>query len=321
MDMNIGFLHAKPGQKTSSYLPVDVGTTTLQIPVVLINGAKTGPRLTVTSGVHYAEFIGIEALIQVLEEIDPKNLRGQIVACPVVNPPVVFSGCSSNSPLDGINLNRVFPGKENGTPSERLAAWMFAELLIDTDMYVDLHGGGFATGLIPFIGIRTSGDKELDNVMLAAAKVFGFKYITRGKSPSGGNSHAAAIRAGIPSILVEIDKSDSRSAERISQVKNGLLGLFKHLDMLNINVPSQNVVQEHWVWAEEIFASKNGFWYPSFKIGEDVQKGQELGKILDPLGDVLAVERSPVDGRVFYGHRCLPISTRDVIANIAQFEN
>jgi predicted deacylase len=300
---------------------VDVGTTSLDLPVVLINGAEAGPRCTLIAGVHGGEYVGVEALISVLKEVDPKGLRGQIVACPIVNPPVVYDPRLRNSPLDGLNLNRIFPGDETGSESERLAAWIIRHLVDGADFFVDLHGGGLGSDLVPFVGIRTSGDPEYDRTVLEAAEAFGFEHIVRGRAPDGGNSHAAVTRRGIPAMLIELGQRGYRKQEQITEMRNGLLRLANHLRMLDVEVPKPTKKTRHWVWAVEVGAPSDGLWYPSFEIGDDLEKGSELGVICDPFGNVLDVVTLPCSGKVFYGHRGLTITTGGLVGAIAESED
>jgi predicted deacylase len=257
--------------------------------------------------------------VELLQTIPASDLRGQIVACPVVNPPAVF-GHVNNSPLDGINLNRVFPGEAAGSPSERLAAWIFRELVENSNALVDLHSGGSSEDLLPFIGIRDSDDHDLVRRSRTAAEAMGFEHVILAGKPGGGTSDAAAARAGIVGLLVEVGQRGSRLPEQITQVKNGLLRLLKHLDMLDGKTRASDLVTKHWVWAGMASAPVDGLWYPSFEVGDDVKEGTELGVILDQLGQVIAVVNSPYSGRVIYGDRSLTVTVGVGLAAVAQRE-
>jgi predicted deacylase len=120
---------------------VDLGMSKVDIPVLSISG-QTGPRVVITSGVHGGEFVGIEAATRLADTLAGERVRGELVIAPVVNPPAVYDNRDDRSPLDGVNLNRVFPGNPDGGPTERLAAWLVANLIEGADAYVDLHSGG-----------------------------------------------------------------------------------------------------------------------------------------------------------------------------------
>jgi predicted deacylase len=131
---------------------------------------------------------------------------------------------------------------------------------------------------------------------------------------------AAAARAGFVGLLVEVGQRGSRLPEQIAQVKNGLRGLLKHYDMLDGETRVADGVIKHWAWAGMASAPVDGLWYPSFEVGDDVKEGTELGVILDPLGQVMAVVNSPYSGRVIYGDRSLTIAAGVGLAAIAQRE-
>ncbi|WP_264937282.1 succinylglutamate desuccinylase/aspartoacylase family protein, partial [Streptomyces sp. A012304] len=76
----------------------------------------------------------------------------------MANPPAVYGGRLNISPLDGVNINRVFPGDKDGGPTERMAAWLFENLIDGADAYIDLHSGGIDQHLLDFVGYRLTGD-------------------------------------------------------------------------------------------------------------------------------------------------------------------
>ena len=139
----LGPLRAEPGTKVRGTVPADLGTLTVDIPLTLVNGARPGPRVVITGGrarrrVHrqWTPPLGWRRCWT------PEEVSGQVVICPVANPPAVYQGRLNVSPIDGVNINRVFPGDPDGGPTERLAAWLFAHLIDGADAYVDLHSGG-----------------------------------------------------------------------------------------------------------------------------------------------------------------------------------
>jgi hypothetical protein len=317
MTLRIDTVQAEPGQKSSGFVHVDLGIAAVRLPIVLINGARPGPRLAITAAIHHGEFIGIEALRSVVSDLDPAQLSGQIVACPLSNPAAFYSQRGPISPLDEINLNRVFPGDPNGRPTERLAHWLYQNLLSDADAYIDLHGGGPTEGLSPFVAYRSSGDEALDQRTVALAVSFGWENVIRGPSAGGGNTHAATTRDGIPSLLIETGSQATRSPNNIQNLRQGLLSAMEHLGMLAQSASRAPADAQHWIWDGEVEATLEGLWYPDIKIGDDVQAGSRLGRILDPLGNELADVRAPVDGRAFYGEAGLVAAAGIVLAAIA----
>ncbi|MEQ4723529.1 succinylglutamate desuccinylase/aspartoacylase family protein [Nonomuraea sp. B19D2] len=91
----------------------------MDVPLILVNGSRPGPRVVITGGVHGGEFIGVDAATRLAGLLEPDDVAGELVICPVANPPAVYGGRLNISPLDGVNTNRVFPGDKDGGPVHR----------------------------------------------------------------------------------------------------------------------------------------------------------------------------------------------------------
>jgi len=118
----LGPLHASAGEAVSGYLQVAaLGDNGARIPVSLVRGAGRGPVLALVAGTHGYEYPGISALQRLRQSIDPRALRGTLILVHIANPPSFYGRTIYTSPADGKNLNRVFPGRPDGTLSERIA--------------------------------------------------------------------------------------------------------------------------------------------------------------------------------------------------------
>lgn len=266
---------------------------------VTIDGARPGPRVVITSGVHGGEFVGIEAAARLVRELAPAEVAGQLVICPVVNPPAVYGSRTALSPLDQVNLNRVFPGAADGGPTERLAAWIFETLLTGADAYLDLHSGGIDEVLCDFTGYRTSGVPAVDSVARELAHAVGYQYVVRSADASGGNSHAAAARSGIPAVLIETGELGRSEASDVGKAVIGVRRALAHLGVLDGAVPASQ--RDEWVWVCGLTAGRPGLWYPAFAAGDDVAKGDPIGHIVDPISGDTQEVLSDATGRVLYG--------------------
>ncbi|WP_326686662.1 MULTISPECIES: succinylglutamate desuccinylase/aspartoacylase family protein [unclassified Streptomyces] len=316
--LSVGSLSAEPGGKTRGSVPADLGTLTVDIPLTLVNGARPGPRVVITAGVHGGEFTGIDAAARLAARLEPGDVRGQVIVCPVANPPVVYQGRVDASPLDGVNINRVFPGDPDGRPTERLAAWLFAHLVDGADAYVDLHSGGIDETLRDFVGYRLTGDAGLDAKAADMARSLGIEDVVLGLNADGGNSHAAAARRGIPAVLVESGQLGERDEDAARRLVDGLHSLLRRLGVLDPrDTPDEPAPAHAWVWAGAVAAEATGLWYPEFTAGDDVTASQVIGHIIDPVDGQEHKVRTPVTGRVFYGMHALTVAPGAELAAIA----
>ncbi len=304
-NLQVGSIRAESGQKASGYCYAPVGIADIRLPLGLIHGSRPGPRLALTAGLHFSEFLGIEALRSLFRAVDPEKLNGQIVACPLANPPSSYGHRLNNSSLDDIDPNRVFPGNPAGKPTERMVAWLFENLIRGSDVFIDLHSGGLSEQLVPHAAYRTSGNEVQDRRALELAEAFGLADVVRGKTAGGGNSHAAATRERIVALLIEAGQLGERSPEMVAQVRDGVLRVMEKMGMIEKSLPALKQPARHWTWVAEIESPQEGLWYPEFEIGDQAQKGAWLGRIVDPLDNLLATIEAPESGRVMYGERGL----------------
>ncbi|MGW7170647.1 succinylglutamate desuccinylase/aspartoacylase family protein [Streptomyces sp. NPDC054884] len=315
--LSVGALSAEPGTKVRGTVSADLGTLTVDIPLTLVNGARPGPHVLITAGVHGGEFTGIDAATRLAALLEPGEVRGQVVVCPVANPPAVYQGRLGVSPVDGVNINRVFPGDPEGGPTERLAAWLFTHLVEGADAYVDLHSGGIDEVLEDFVGYRLTGDAELDGRTADMAGVLGIEDVIFGMNADGGNSHAAAARQGIPAILVETGQLGERDSDAARRLVGGLYGVLSRLGVLDTRPQDPASPVREWVWAAGVTAETTGLWYPEFTAGDDVTAGQVVGHVIDPADGQEHKIHTPATGRIFYGMRGLTVAPGAELAAIA----
>jgi hypothetical protein len=306
--LTVGTLAAKQGEKTFGVNEFMVQGQPHRLPMWLVNGTEEGPTLVVTGGVHAAEYASIAAALDLGRALDPHTLRGRAIVLPVMN--VTGFGVRSIylCPLDGKNLNRVFPGDAGGTASEQIADWIFGNLIKQADYYVDLHGGDLIEALVPFTIIFRSGVDSVDHSALDMAKVFGIHYLVRSETP--GSVYASAARAGVPSILVESGGQGIWPPEDVARLTTGLDRLMRHLAMIPGAAPEPVpcALLDQFLWLR---SEQDGFWYPAVAVDEAVKAGQNLGCVKDYEGKVLQTAISPADGKVLFLVTSLAINKGD----------
>ena len=113
-------------------------------------GSRPGKRLIVTAGVHGCEYIGILAVSRLIQELDPRQMKGEVVFLPIANEGGFYKEIKQLVPEDGVNLNRAFPGTEMGSRSAKIAAAVETYLYPGADFLVDLHSGDIHEMVVPF---------------------------------------------------------------------------------------------------------------------------------------------------------------------------
>jgi predicted deacylase len=306
--LQVGSIASGPGEKHYGTNEFVVQGQPYRLPMWVVNGSADGPTLVVTGGVHAAEYASIAAALDLGRSLDPHTLRGRVIVVPVMNMPAFTARSIYVCPLDGKNLNRVFPGDAHGTASEQIAAWVFRHVIAQADYYVDLHGGDLIEALVPFTIFFRSGNAQVDHVSLEMAKVFGIHYLVSSETP--GSTFSAATRAGIPSILTESGGQGIWTREDVALHTNGLNRLMRHLKMIPGDEPEKVpfTLLEQFLWLR---SQQEGFWYPAVGVGEAVTTGQDLGCVKDGEGHVLQTAGSPADGHVLFIVSSLAINQAD----------
>ena len=306
--LQVGTLPASAGKKQYGVNEFAVDGQPYRLPMWLVNGSAAGPTLVVTGGVHAAEYASIAAALDLGRSLDPAAVRGRVVVVPVMNLPAFTARSIYICPLDGKNLNRVFPGDAAGTASEQIAAWVVNNVIAQADYSVDWHGGDLVEALVPFTIFFRSGQPRVDHASLEMAKAFGIQYLVCSETP--GSTFCAASRAGIPSSLAESGGQGIWTPDDVGLLANGLARLMRHLEMTPGAAPKTApcTLLEQFLWLR---SDHDGFWYPGVPVGAIVRKGQDLGRVTDVEGRVLQTAASPADGRVLFIVSSLAINRTD----------
>lgn len=318
----VGDVTAAPGTTAAGTLTVsagkgDQGTT---IPFTILNGAAAGPVLALVAGTHGMEYVPIIALQRMRTTIDPRALRGTIVMVHVANMPSFLGRTVYYSPVDGQNLNRVFPGKPDGTLSERIADTISREIIDRATHVVDLHCGDGNESLRPYSYWVTTGDPKVAEAGRQMALAFGLDHIVvdreRPTNPAATQYLAnTGIVRGKPGLTTETGAIAGTDEADIALVERGVAGLMRHLGM-RPDGPAP-VTTPVWIDQNEVLrASVTGIFYPAVKRGETIKKGAPFGKITDFQGKTLESVVAPFDGEVLYVVATPPVSKGEPLGMI-----
>src|ERR1700721_1544696 len=155
---------AGAGQKANGYIEVPAGVdAATNIPVVVVNGAKPGPVLALVTGAHGTEYVSIIAGEKLIGELDPAQLSGTVILVPLVNVLSFEQKVPHVNPIDNKSMNRFYPGKMDGTQTDR-ALFMITKEVVDRCEYlIDYHGGDLDESLRPYAYWGAGGREGKDN--------------------------------------------------------------------------------------------------------------------------------------------------------------
>ena len=187
---SVGGITASKGTRVSGFLNVPPGTDAgSKIPITVIHGATPGPVLALLAGIHGYEYPPITALQSIRSEIDPTVLQGTVILVHVANLPSFLGRTIYYSPVDGKNLNRMFPGNAQGTLSQRIAHQITNKVIDQADYLIDLHSGDGNEALRPYVYMPVTGDAGFDMKIKGLAVAFGLDHIVIDTGPQHAQGH------------------------------------------------------------------------------------------------------------------------------------
>ena len=322
--LTVGGVTAQPGTTVSGELQVpargaDAGTT---IPISIVNGSRPGPVLALVAGVHGYEYPPILALQRLRTAIDPKDLAGAIIMVHVANMPSFLARTVYYSPVDRKNLNRVFPGRADGTLSDRIADVLTREIIDRSGYLVDLHCGDGNESLRPYLYWETTGAPGVAEAGRQLALAFGMDHIVIDTSRPTDPKAAlylsnTAITRGKPATTIESGALGQTDEESITRIERGVAGILRHLKMRETGP----VAVDHPVWIgrnQVLNAGATGILYPAVERGQTVAEGALLARITDFHGRTLEEIRAPFAGEVLYVVATPPITKGEPVGFIGE---
>lgn len=272
------------------------------IPFTVVRSKDDGPTLVQTAGCHPTEYSGIDATIRLSKYVKPEDIKGTFVAVPCVNIPGFLERTYIN-PIDGKNIQGLYPGKLDGTISDMIAYSLFNEILLKANYFLDCHGGDIHESEIwTFIYYKTNDDVEKKSEEIA--KSSGLKYVIN--SVYHGSMGMEAAKRGIPGGLYELCSGDRLLTEESSAIFNCTLNVMRFLGMMEEKpkeIKGQPCTKEDqapkiWRSSASAFFTKSGLYRTSVKPGDLLKEGQVIGEVIDFWGDVIETIHAPATGYV-----------------------
>jgi predicted deacylase len=318
---SVGTASAAAGKKSTGYLEVPAGVdAATDIPVVVINGAKPGPVLALISGAHGTEYASIIAVERLITLLDPDEISGTVILLPLVNIPSFEQKVPHVNPVDNKSMNRFYPGKADGTQTER-ASFLITKQIVDRcDYLIDYHGGDLDESLRPYAYWAPTGKEAQDRVSKQMVLAFGLDHIIiwRDRPTDLGATRYldnTSTARGKPSIVVEAGYAGTVDGDDVALLVNGTLSTMRALKMF----PGDPRPVENPVWFEktvDVISEGPGIWYPLVKRGTYIQEGMEVGYVTDYFGKRIIDVRAPVSGVILHVNAVPSLKKGDNLADI-----
>ena len=264
----------------------------ISVPVTVINGKYDGKSVTVTSGIHSGEYVGIQCAIELAQQIDPESVSGSIIFVHPCNPTGFFGHVSYVVPEDGKNLGREFPGDPNGTLSEKIAHRIVETCITDCDFEIDLHGGDLHERLSTFVFAPKEGPEEALKIAHEVSKKMDVKYVVL--TNSGFTKYC--MDRGIPSIVLERGDRGLWTDTEVDKYKKDVLNILKYFQIIPGTVSYHGPTPYYFDQVTMEYSPVDGCWYRFVELEDQVQEGQDLGEIRDFHGNVLHTVKAKYDG-------------------------
>ena len=249
------------------------------IPITVAKNGK-GPTILFTGANHGDEYEGPVALFDLANQIKAEDISGRVIIIPGMNYPAFQAG-KRTSPIDGGNMNRVFPGNPEGTFTEKIADYFSRTLLPLADYVLDFHSGGKTLDFLPFCCAHVLENKKQQAKCIAALKAFNAPHSVMLLEIDATNMYdTAAENMGKVFISTELAGGGTTSAYTVAIAKKGIRNILRHAgitkgemevdETLNLDMPDERCY---------VFSETSGLVEHCVDLGDEVKKGQLVAKV------------------------------------------
>ncbi len=211
----------------------------IMIPITVLHNGR-GPTALLSGGNHGDEYEGPLALQGLAHDLDPADINGRVIIVPFMNMPAFAAG-RRTSPLDGLNMNRCFPGSPDGSPTQKIADYFLHTLLPMANVVLDFHSGGKTLDFIPFAAAHVLDDADQQAACVAAMEAFNAPYsMLLREIDAVGMYDTAAEEAGKVFVSTELGGGGSATARSARIARRGAENLLKHAGILAGEIKREN---------------------------------------------------------------------------------
>ena len=249
-----------------------------RVPLIIIRGVEKGPTVGLTAALHGDELNGISTIYKLIEEINPKKLKGTIVMVPISNVP----GYLMNQRLfsDNVDLNRIMPGNPEGNTSQLYAHYFITKIVSKFNYLLDLHTASH--GRVNSLYIRADIENEETRTLayLQNPQIIVKKFDVEGTLRSWANDN------GIPAITIEIGNPNAFQHKLVDETLEGILNTLRFLEMIDGEIKdmvTDAYVCDHSYW---IYSNRGGIVDVLPRLADEVKAGDVIAKVYDVFGQV-----------------------------------
>ena len=243
-----------------------------------------------------------------------------MIVVPLLNVPSFQRIVPHLNPVDGKNMNRMYPGRADGTQTDRASHAITTLVVEQSDHLIDFHGGDIDENLRPYSYWQKTGRAAQDAISRGMVLAFGLDHIiiTTGRPNDPKDSRYlenTATTRGKPSITVEAGRAGTVEPHDVAVLVNGTLSVMRHLKML----PGSATPVQSPVWIDrlaDVASDHSGIFYPSVERGTYVAAGTTIGRVTDYVGRPLADVRAVAAGVVLYVRAVPTVNKGDAIASV-----
>lgn len=253
----------------------------IMIPVTVVKNGH-GPTALLTGANHGDEYEGPVALAKLAHTLRAEDVRGRVIIVPFLNYPA-FRGASRTSPIDKGNLNRTFPGRPDGTVTEKIADYVARHLVPLADYVLDIHAGGKTLDFVPFAAVHILPDKGQQECCEAAMRAFGAPYSMRMlEIDSVGMLDTTVEDAGKVFVTTELGGGGSSSAASVAIAERGVRNFLIHADVLKGEVAPQPSIMLD-MPDDDCFVTSlhDGLLEMCIDLGGEVAAGEVIARVYD----------------------------------------
>lgn len=282
----------------------DAAWGSIMIPVAVIRNGE-GPTALLTGGNHGDEYEGPVALFDLARTLPVEQVKGRVIIVPAMNYPA-FLAASRTSPIDKGNLNRTFPGRPDGTVTEKIADYFQRVLVPMADIVLDFHSGGKTLDFIPFAAAHVLPDKEQEKRCFDAVRAFGAPYsLSMVEIDSRGMYDTAVEEMGKVFVTTELGGGGTSTAKTAAIARRGVLNVLRHAGIVEGEIEH---APTRWLDMPGddsfIFVEKAGLLETCVDLEDSVTAGQVIARVypVDCTGAAPVELRATRDGILIARH-------------------